>query len=73
MNINLFVSNDLKGALVGLVVSSLINLWIGVGSSVIGIPVEQKPYSVSGCSLEDLAEKKYIFLIKIKLHIILLF
>jgi hypothetical protein len=51
----------LQGALAGLIVSAIVNLWIGVGSALIGFPVEQKPYSINGCSAELLSGKEYDF------------
>lgn len=50
-----------QGALAGLIISAVINLWIGVGSSIVGIPVKQKPYSIDGCSADLLTGKEYVF------------
>ena len=39
-----------KGALMGLILSTIINLWIGIGSVLYGRPPKLKPMSIEGCN-----------------------
>jgi hypothetical protein len=40
-----------KGAFLGLILSTIINLWMGIGSVLYGRPPKIKPMRIDGCNI----------------------
>jgi len=50
---------EMKGALTALIISTVLNFWIGVGGVIYGKPVGVKPVNVTGCAVSDQTTSPY--------------